>query len=364
MAIAFIFNLAACGEEEKKDGAYTIDYSDAVSFERALNDDVKVKGKIVQFYVEEYEPNSILGVNCHAGEHLNFLFENKLDVEAGDTIVVEVTKEPSKVFLLGSWKIPCKFLEFTNADNEEESDTYTDNNTDATANDSPEPTTENKETELKQITVTMSEDELKKMPTADAEAKLREMGFTIFEYETLSAGDSSELDGKIGAVEIKSWIFGKGDFSKGDTYDSDAVVVLWSYEYTEPERPSPVFYSTNDYETAKKGNTGVFSYRDRGGAYDIYWIIDFDEGCVYYFTDGDGESFCDRLKIESGTLNDAITITYHDGGDSWSYKLHFKYIDHPETLIMVDQNGFDWEYSTTDLDDALSILNTKTIKDY
>ena len=139
---------------------------------------------------------------------------------------------------------------------------------------------------------------------------------------------------------------------------------FFSYKYEAPAAPSPVFYSTNDYETAKKGNTGVFSYRDRGGSYDIYWIIDFDEGYVYYFTDGNGESFCDRLKIESGTLNDKITITYHDGGDTWSYKLHFKYVNHPETLIMVDQNGFEWEYSTTDLDDALGIRNTKTIKDY
>ena len=63
-------------------------------------------------------------------------------------------------------------------------------------------------------------------------------------------------------------------------------------------------------------------------------------------------------------LNDKVTITYHDGGDTWSYSLHFKYVDHPETLIMVDQNGFDWEYSTTDLDDALVIRETKNIKDY
>ena len=48
----------------------------------------------------------------------------------------------------------------------------------------------------------------------------------------------------------------------------------------------------------------------------------------------------------------------------WSYKLHFKYVDHPETLIMNDQNGFDYEYTTTDLDDALALRNTKKIKDY
>lgn len=53
-----------------------------------------------------------------------------------------------------------------------------------------------------------------------------------------------------------------------------------------------------------------------------------------------------------------------DGSDAWSYNLHFKYIEHPETLIVVDQNGFDYKYSTTDLDDALSLRAKKTIKDY
>jgi len=84
---------------------------------------------------------------------------------------------------------------------------------------------------------------------------------------------------------------------------------------TEPERVS---YSTNNYETAKKGNSGVFSYVSRGNSYDIYWIIDFDVGYVYYFTDGNGEETCDRLAIESGDLNDVLIITYHDGGDEWS----------------------------------------------
>ena len=96
-------------------------------------------------------------------------------------------------------------------------------------------------------------------------------------------------------------------------------------ETSSTEKPSPVFYSTNDYETAKKGNTGVFAYVDSGKLYDIYYIVDFDEGYVYYFTDGNGESFCDRLKIESGDLNSKIIITYHDGGTQWSYKFHFKY---------------------------------------
>lgn len=219
------------------------------------------------------------------------------------------------------------------------------------------------ETTIPDISITISEEDFKGMNYKEAEAKFREMGFTSFEYETVDTENESSAD-TICYIEITEFFIGDSDFEVGDTFDADSTVTFYTYKYEAPATLSPVFYSTNDYDTAKNGNSGVFSYRDRGGSYDIYWIIDFDEGYVYYFTDGNGESFCDRLKIDSGTLNDKVTITYHDGGDTWSYKLHFKYVDHPETLIMVDQNGFEWEYSTTDLDDALAIRATKNIKDY
>lgn len=219
------------------------------------------------------------------------------------------------------------------------------------------------DTTIPDISITISEEDFKGMNYEEAEKKFREMGFTSFEYETVDTEIEANND-TICYMEITEVFIGDSDFEVGDTFDADSTVTLYTYKYEAPAAPSPVFYSTNDYDTAKNGNSGVFSYRERGSSYDIYWIIDFDEGYVYYFTDGNGESSCDRLKIDSGTLNDKVTITYHDGGDTWSYSLHFKYVDHPETLIMVDQNGFDWEYSTTDLDDALVIRETKNIKDY
>lgn len=166
------------------------------------------------------------------------------------------------------------------------------------------------------------------------------------------------------------------DYQRGTIFKKTDEVIV-SYHLLESDDPNkslenetseseetPVFYSTNTYKIAQKGNTGVFSYKSSGSSYDIYWIIDFDGGYVYYFTDGNGESSCDRLKIDSGTLNDKVIITYHDNEDEWSYNLHFKYVNHPETLIMVDNDGFDYQYSTTDLESALQLRSTKTICDY
>ena len=42
---------------------YVLDYSDAASFEEALNDGADVTGKLVQFDVNEYHPDSALGIH-------------------------------------------------------------------------------------------------------------------------------------------------------------------------------------------------------------------------------------------------------------------------------------------------------------
>lgn len=131
-----------------------------------------------------------------------------------------------------------------------------------------------------------------------------------------------------------------------------------------PTSKPSVSYSTNDRNTAKKGNSGVFSYRNMGGLYYIYYIIDFDEGYVYYFCDGDGSTTCDRVKMVSGDLNSVLIITYHDGEDTWSYGLHFKWKNQPDHLVVQDEDGFDWDYYTTNLKDALALRDKKTIYNY
>lgn len=229
----------------------------------------------------------------------------------------------------------------------------------------PEKTDNIAETEQvsSKITVTMSEDELKTLTIDEAENSLKEMGFSEFERKPLETDDIN-LNNLVSSVEIKSWMFGKGDFSKGDSYETDAQIILCYYEYKEPEKPQPVYYSTNDKETAKNGNSGKFAYKKSGKFYDTYWLIDFDEGYVYNFPHGDGQMHCDKVKIVSGTLNDSLKVTWHDGSDEWSWYLHFKYVNFSETLIVVDHNGFDYEFTTTDLNKALEILNTKDIKEY
>ncbi len=133
---------------------------------------------------------------------------------------------------------------------------------------------------------------------------------------------------------------------------------------SEDASSGPVYYSTNGQETAKNGNSGVFSYIGRRGTYDLYYIIDFDGGYVYYFSEGMGDTTCDRVKIVSGDLNHELAITWHDGDSVWSYKLYFKQKNQPGTLILQDNDGFKSEYEATELSEALSLRDSKRIVDY
>lgn len=281
--------------------SYSIDYFDAESFEYDLNNDEEVDGNVVKFELNDYKPDSAFGVNLWAGEHLNFISETECDVKQGDIIICQITEEPYK--FLGSWIIDCNILSIEKqAEN-------------TTLNSTAEATTENTTEKLKESTTTVTT----KKPTEHTTTATTKKSITTTKKQPIT---------------------------------------------TVTEKPRAVYYSTNDYETAKKGNTGVYSYKNTGGTYDIYWIIDFNEGYVYWFTDGNGETSCDKVKIDSGDLNDRVTVTWHDGGDQWSWYLHFKYVNNPSTLIVNDHNGFPAEFTTTDLESALKVRDTKTIMKY
>lgn len=211
----------------------------------------------------------------------------------------------------------------------------------------------------------------------DVEKSLRELGFSNISTKIL-------YDIHFGITEEgeteKVSIDGKSDFNRGDIFSKDAKIVI-TYHMNEEDDPNKVQeeekedeknetdsysvnYSTNDSSTVKNGNAGVYSYVMKGNSYDSYYIIDFDEGYVYWFTDGNGSDSCDKVKIESGDLNDKVIITYHDGDDVWSYGLHFKYKEQPATLIMQDNDGFEYKYTTTDLSKALSKRDSKSIHEY
>ena len=90
--------LLSCGASKK----VSIDYGNAEAFEKALNAGENLEGKVVQFTAVDFRPDSMLGYNVWAGEHLNFISSRNPDIKAGDTVTVKALTIESS---LGSWII-------------------------------------------------------------------------------------------------------------------------------------------------------------------------------------------------------------------------------------------------------------------
>lgn len=104
LAIVIVFSLTACGKQEE----VVIDYADAESFEAALNNGENLEGKIVSFVVQELHPDSALGYNVWAGEHLNFVSDRNPDIAVNEQVTVKVNTIRNT---LGSWVIQYEKIE-------------------------------------------------------------------------------------------------------------------------------------------------------------------------------------------------------------------------------------------------------------
>ena len=111
--------LCGCGSNEQTEDAGTsseetqqsedvsaeevmIEYGDAESFEAALNEGKNLEGKVVRFIAGEFHPDSKLGYNVWAGEHLNFVSSRNPDIQEGDTVTVRTITVEN---MMGSWVI-------------------------------------------------------------------------------------------------------------------------------------------------------------------------------------------------------------------------------------------------------------------
>lgn len=125
-----------------------------------------------------------------------------------------------------------------------------------------------------------------------------------------------------------------------------------------------VFYSTNTKDDVKNGNNGIYAYLGIPDMYEHYYIIDFDEGYVYSFEDGNNNNDCQKLKIDSGNLKKGLVLTYNGGKTKWDNKLYFELEDDADFLLLEGKDGAKEYFWGTDLNKALELKDSKNIKDY
>ena len=233
-----------------------------------------------------------------------------------------------------------------------------DSNNDSDKKDSDDTKTGEK-TDDKKIVISKSSSDFINKNYKDIENELKSLGFKNVKTSKKETTDKNNTNDNVAEITID----GK-EFDANSEFDENSEVNITYWSLKEEPKKESVSYSTNDKDSVKDGNKGIYAYKSRGGQYDIYWIIDFDAGYVYNYFDGNGDDNCDRLKIDFGNLNDYVKITWHDGNDQWSYGLHFKYRRQPDHLIVQDNDGFDLDFYSTNLNAALKIREKKNIKDY
>lgn len=382
-------NLSAPSEEEKQE--YEIDYSDAASFEKALNDGEKANGKVVQFDVIEYKPDSALGINCWSGEHLNFISDEELDVKKGDIVIGRVKKEPTKA--LGSWRISYEVLAINEA--EETKDTRSEKNGfDSKTNEKYQLAgytveipkywkSENKidggfqryaekggKVAMLQVSTQKETDDNYSVTydglMADNDnmiAMIESTAFTkVTNYEVIDTGSVKGILYKGNIDNMSDGLSGYGEWfafaSEGDrnwctivmcqsdntefVYTDDFMKIIKSIKPAEkPAETKP--------EPAKPASEYEKAYIRDMSNYDLYYMFDTDTKKVVYFGTND-------TYIENGTytgdLVTGVTINWSHG--EWTEKFTHS---SGSKATLIDGNGFDWEYKVCDVATAQKELD-------
>jgi beta-lactam-binding protein with PASTA domain len=170
------------------------------------------------------------------------------------------------------------------------------------------------------ITVTMNGEDFAGMHYTEADAKVRDMGFTNIVYRERITHDIDVVQETIDFVSIGSI----HSFRVGEMFDNDAEVVIayWKYEEFQSE-----------YELA---------FVRRLSNYSLYYMFDTDTKKVVTFSTQD--TYVDKGTY-TGDFNTGVTITWDHG--EWKEKFINK--SGSSNATMIDGNGFDWEYVACDI---------------
>lgn len=155
---------------------------------------------------------------------------------------------------------------------------------------------------------------------------------------------SGAADGDFGNMTMNAVIA----FQEANGLDGTGVVTWAEIQLMDSGKakakptPSPTPYSSK-YDLALVR---------RAGSYSIYYLIDFDGKKARYFTSDDTAVQVGKV---SGSMDSGLKITYSYWGETWSEKL--TYSSGKSKVTVVDGNGFDWDFTVTDIQSVEKILN-------
>ena len=276
------------------DESIVLDYENETDFENDLNNGTNVEGKIVQFRVKRYEPDSLLGCNAQSGEHLNFISEEYFDLNEG-TIVVGRVKSNYKLF--GSHIINYEKLSIDGSSVEDNTNKINPpmNYSDATGHN------------YKEIEYLFKK-------TGFSNVIMKDVGQGILNPNYI-----------VKNVSINGYSY----YKDIEYYPKDAEVII---EYTFPYESEEISINNigKQYEVSQFNKDDYDEvYYKMVGQYRIYYLFDEDNKKVISF----GVDFGIRSGTYTGTIEEGISINWNNETET------FKKVKEKETYHDKDQNG-------------------------
>lgn len=321
--------LCGCGSNEQTEDAGTssaetqqsedvsaeevmIDYGDAESFEAALNEGKNLEGKVVRFIAGEFHPDSKLGYNVWAGEHLNFVSSRNPDIQEGDTVTVKTTTIEN---MAGSWVINYEKVE--NAVVGEDTITYSKpkETTAATTTAKPKTTT---------TATTTAEEEKTEAETSAPNEPAEEKAENTYEHnEYYDIVETSSFQNSIGTTIVIHKVLAKKDVSVSATllaYGSDGNVIGKS----------------SDDIVLTAGQNNFFRYSFEG---------DISSANIQANAQAKNDSFMtgERNAVEMVQYNqtgDDLFITFKQNVDELDYFAKFKLLFYKGDKIVDTEDGY------------------------
>ena len=321
--------LCGCGSNEQTEDAGTssaetqqsedvsaeevmIDYGDAESFEAALNEGKNLEGKVVRFIAGEFHPQSKLGYNVWAGEHLNFVSSRNPDIQEGDTVTVKTTTIEN---MAGSWVINYEKVE--NAVVGEDTITYSKpkETTAATTTAKPKTTT---------TATTTAEEEKTEAETSAPNEPAEEKAENTYEHnEYYDIVETSSFQNSIGTTIVIHKVLAKKDVSVSATllaYGSDGNVIGKS----------------SDDIVLTAGQNNFFRYSFEG---------DISSANIQANAQAKNDSFMtgERNAVEMVQYNqtgDDLFITFKQNVDELDYFAKFKLLFYKGDKIVDTEDGY------------------------
>ena len=329
LVMCLSLTLCGCGSNEQAEDAGTssaetqqsedvsaeevmIDYGDAESFEAALNEGKNLEGKVVRFIAGEFHPQSKLGYNVWAGEHLNFVSSRNPDIQEGDTVTVKATTIEN---MAGSWVINYEKVE--NAVITDDTVTYSKpkETTAATTTAKPKATTT--------ATTTAKEETTEAETSAPDEPAENKAENTYEHNEYYDIVETSSFQNSIGTTIVIHKVLAKKNVSVSATllaYASDGSVIGKS----------------SDDITLTEGKYNFFRYSFDG---------DVSSAQIQANAQAKNDSFMtgERNAVEMVQYNmsgDDLYVTFEQTGDELGSFAKFKLLFYKGDRIVDTEDGY------------------------